>query len=109
MGYLEKFASYQGNKEEDIDKRRKKKKDVQVSNTPRATQTFVHIENLEHDVNLELSEFRNSPNCVVLLSHCRTHEGGHDLCRSHPRFQIGDLIFNHLKAQNSLATTRPWG
>ncbi len=65
MGYLEKFASYQGNKKEDIDKRRKKKKDVQVSNTPGATQTFVDIENLEHDVNLELSEFRNSPNCVV--------------------------------------------
>ncbi len=65
MGYLENFASSQGNKKEDIDKRRKKKKDIQVSNTPRATQTFTNIKNLEHDVNHELLEFQKFPNYVV--------------------------------------------
>ncbi len=65
MGYLEKIASSQGNKKEDIDKRRRKKKNIQVSNTPRATQTLTNIENLEHDVNHELSKFQNFPNYVV--------------------------------------------
>jgi hypothetical protein len=40
---LEKLASFQGNKKEDIDKR-KKKKDVQVSSTLGVTQTLVDIE-----------------------------------------------------------------
>jgi hypothetical protein len=34
LGFLEKLASFQGNKE-DIDKRKKKKKGVQVSSIPR--------------------------------------------------------------------------
>jgi hypothetical protein len=29
-------------------------------------QTLVDIENLEQDVNAKLSEFQDSPNCVVL-------------------------------------------
>jgi hypothetical protein len=33
LGYLEKLASSKANKKEDIDKRRKKKKDVQVSSS----------------------------------------------------------------------------
>jgi len=49
--YLEKLVSSQGNKV-DIDKRRRKKKDVQVSSTPRATETPVNIVNPEHIVNL---------------------------------------------------------
>jgi hypothetical protein len=65
VGYLKNLASSQGNKKEDIDKRRKKKKDVQVFNIPRATQTPANIENLEHDVNHEFSKFQNSPKCVV--------------------------------------------
>jgi hypothetical protein len=71
-----------------------------------------------------LSKFQNSPNHVVhdedspelsrkggvvLLNHCRTHEEGDNLCRNHSRLQIEDLIFNHLKAQYSLATIRPQG
>jgi hypothetical protein len=46
VGYLEKFASSQGNKKEDIDKRRKKKKDVQVSNTLKAVQTPMTLRTL---------------------------------------------------------------
>ncbi len=65
MGYLENLVYSQGNKKEDIDKRRKKKKDVQVSNTLGGTQTPTNIENLEHDVNHEFSEFQNFPKCVV--------------------------------------------
>jgi hypothetical protein len=55
-GCLEKLDSFQGNKE-DIDKRRKKKEDVQVSGTPRVIQTHVDIENREHDENPELFKF----------------------------------------------------
>ncbi len=56
MGFWEKLASSQGNKKEDIDKK-KKKKDVQVSSTLRVIQTLANIENLEQDVNAELFEF----------------------------------------------------
>jgi hypothetical protein len=56
MGFLEKPASFQRNKE-NIDKRKKKKKDVQVLGTPRVTQTLTNIENLEQDINDELFEF----------------------------------------------------
>jgi hypothetical protein len=123
VGYLEKLASYQGNKE-DIDKRRKKKKDFQVFNTPGATQTLADIENFEHD---EILSCQNSRillivlftrktllellgiGGVMLLNHCYTHKGGDNLCRNHSKLQIGNLIFNHLKAQYLLTTTRPWG
>lgn len=47
--YLEKLASSQANKE-DINKRRKKNKDVQVFGTPRATQAPMDFENLDHNV-----------------------------------------------------------
>jgi hypothetical protein len=57
---LEKLDSFQGHKE-DIDKRRKKKEDVQVSGTPRAIQTPADIENHEHDENPELFKFQDSP------------------------------------------------
>jgi hypothetical protein len=85
LEFLKKLAYFQGNKKEDIDE---KKKDVQVSGTPRATQTLVDIENFEQDVNVELSEFQDSSNCVVqeetilelsrigrvvMLNHCNTH------------------------------------
>jgi hypothetical protein len=53
---LEKLESSQGNKKEDIDERKKKKKDVQVSSFPGATQTPTDIENLKQDVNVELSK-----------------------------------------------------
>jgi hypothetical protein len=51
---LEKLESSQGNKKEDIDKRKKKKRDVQVSSIPRATQTPTNIENPKQDVNAKL-------------------------------------------------------
>jgi hypothetical protein len=54
---LEKFISSQANKKEDINKRKKRKKEVQVSGIFRATQTFVDIKNPDHDVNLDLFEF----------------------------------------------------
>jgi hypothetical protein len=44
---------------------------------------------------------------VMRLSHYRTHEKKDNLCRSHPKLQIGNLIFNHFEAQYSLAATRP--
>lgn len=44
---------------------RRKKKDVQIFSTPRATQIPVDFENPEHDVNHELSEFQDSSNHVV--------------------------------------------
>ncbi len=50
LRFLEKLASSQGNKE-DIDKKKKKKKDVQVSSTPRAMQTPINIENPKQNVN----------------------------------------------------------
>jgi hypothetical protein len=53
LGYLEKLVSSQANKE-DINKRRKKKKDVQVSSTPRASQTLVDFENLDCAINYVL-------------------------------------------------------
>jgi hypothetical protein len=52
---LEKLASFQGNKKEDINKR--KKKDVQVSSTLRVTQTPIDIENPKQYVNTELFKF----------------------------------------------------
>ncbi len=55
-GYLEKLASSQANKE-DINKKRKKKKDVQVSSTLGTSQTPMDFENLDYDVNFELFEF----------------------------------------------------
>jgi len=65
LGYLDKLASSQVNKKEDIDKKRKRMRDVQVSGTLRATQTPANIENLDCDVNLDLSEFQDSLNYVV--------------------------------------------
>jgi hypothetical protein len=62
---LEKFVSSQANKKVDIDKRRKRKKNVQVSGTLRATQTFADIENPDHDVNLDLFGFKDFPNLVA--------------------------------------------
>jgi len=57
FGIFKKLVSSQGNKKEDIDKRKKKKKDVQVSSTLKATQTLANIDNPEQDVNVELSKF----------------------------------------------------
>jgi hypothetical protein len=34
---------------------------------------------------------------VLLLSHCWTHDGGNNLCKSRLKLQIGNLIFNHLE------------
>jgi hypothetical protein len=48
---LEKLASSQGNKKEDIDKKRKKKKDVKVFSTRRAIQMTTDINNPKHDIN----------------------------------------------------------
>ncbi len=63
---MEKLDSFQGNKKEDIDKRKKKKKnDAQVPNIPGATQTPADIKNHEHDVNPELSKFQDSPHCAA--------------------------------------------
>jgi hypothetical protein len=62
---LEKFVSSQANKKEDIDKRRKRKKNVQVFGTLRATQTFANIENPDHNVNLDLFGFQDFPNLVA--------------------------------------------
>jgi hypothetical protein len=46
--FLEKLVSFEGNKKEDIDKKKNKKnKDVQVFGILKATQTSVDIENLE--------------------------------------------------------------
>jgi hypothetical protein len=56
MGFLENLTSFQGNKKEDIDKK-KKKKDVQFSGTLGVIQTLANIENLKHDVNAKLYEF----------------------------------------------------
>ncbi len=56
LGYLEKLTSSQVNKKEDIDKRRKKKKDAQVSSTLGAIQILVDFENPNQDVNHNLSE-----------------------------------------------------
>jgi hypothetical protein len=57
LGYLEKLTSSQVNKKEDIDKRRKKKKDAQVYSTLGATQTLVDFENPNQNVNPDLFEF----------------------------------------------------
>jgi hypothetical protein len=54
---LEKLTSSQVNKKEDIDKKRKKKKDAQVSNTLGATQTLANFENPNQNVNHDLSKF----------------------------------------------------
>jgi hypothetical protein len=32
---------------------------------------------------------------VMLLSHHHTCKGRDDLCKNHPRLQIGDFIYNH--------------
>jgi len=57
LGFFEKFASSQGNKKEGIDKRKKKKKDLQGSGIPWTTQTPIDIENPKRDVNVKLFEF----------------------------------------------------
>jgi hypothetical protein len=46
---------------------------------------------------------------VGLLSLRHMHEGGSDLCRNHPRLQIGDFIFSCLRTQYSLPSKTPLG
>jgi hypothetical protein len=65
MGFLEKLAFSHGDKKEDIDKRKKKKKDAQVSGTLGVIPTLTNIKNLEQDVNVELFEFQDSFNHVA--------------------------------------------
>jgi hypothetical protein len=45
LGFLGRLTSSQGSKKEDIDKWKKKKKDVQVLGIPRAMQRPINIEN----------------------------------------------------------------
>jgi hypothetical protein len=61
---LDKLTSSQGNKNQDIDKR-KKKEEVQVLGTLGVMQTPTNIENLEQDVYVELLKFQDFLNCVV--------------------------------------------
>jgi len=56
--YLEKLASSQSNKKEDINKRRNKKRDVYFFGTLGPIQTLANIENSNHDVSLDLSEIQ---------------------------------------------------
>lgn len=61
---MDKLTSSQGNKNQDIDKR-KKKEEVQVLGTLGVMQTPTNIENLEQDVYVELLKFQDFLNCVV--------------------------------------------
>ncbi len=99
LRFLEKFASSQGNKKEDIDKRKKKNKDLQGSGIPWTTQTPTNIENPKQDVNVKLLSFKILLTMlftrkillellrvgrIMLLSHYRILEGK-DLCRNRPK------------------------
>jgi hypothetical protein len=60
--FLEKLASSQGNKKEDIEKR---KKNVEVLGIPKAMEVKAKMEQFELNVNVNVAKFQDSPNCDV--------------------------------------------